>query len=462
MNGAKAWIVWKAWIYGLVLVGALGVLLAWLIALIFAGGGDPNLVLSGGFSPASIKHGQYLARMGDCIACHTDTGGQPFAGGLAMQTPMGRIFSTNITPDRQTGIGEYTYGQFERAVRRGVARSGETLYPAMPYPSYAKISDDDMKDLYAYFMQAVTPVRKQNRRSDIPWPLSLRWPLTYWRWFFAPAVNSYVLAPADDPLSRGAYIVETLGHCGACHTPRGFAMQEKAMSHQDGALYLSGADIDHWVAPSLRNDEKSGLGSMSMTEIATLLKTGRNDRSAIFGGMSDVVHNSLQYLSDNDLAATAQYLKSLGSNDNASALAYDDTEAKAMYRGDVSVPGARLYVDHCATCHRTHGYGYPQTFPALALNPVVNGDDPTSLIHIVLRGGTMPGTRDTPTQYAMPAFGDRLSDEEVASLLTFVRSSWGNKASKVTSSEVRRLRKEIPESGPVMTDYDPRHNVSTR
>ncbi|SQK76936.1 Gluconate 2-dehydrogenase cytochrome c subunit precursor [Tatumella ptyseos] len=175
-----------------------------------------------------VKRGEYLARAGDCTACHTSEGGQPFAGGLPMKTPIGTIYSSNITPDKTYGIGNYTYDDFQKAVRQGIAKNGETLYPAMPYPSYAVVSDDDMHALYAYFMQGVQPVSEPDKASDIPWPLSMRWPLAIWRHMFAPDVKPAVAAPGEDPeLARGRYLVEGLGHCGACHTPRAITMQEK-------------------------------------------------------------------------------------------------------------------------------------------------------------------------------------------------------------------------------------------
>ena len=169
---------------------------------------------------ALVRQGEYLARAGDCVACHTAKGGKPFAGGLPMETPIGTVYSNNITPDA-SGIGQYSFADFDRAVRQGIAKDGSTLYPAMPYPSYARVSDDDMQALYAYFMQGVEPVAQPNKPTDIPWPLSMRWPLSIWRGLFAPEVKAWQAPVGADPVvSRGAYLVEGLGHCGACHTPR--------------------------------------------------------------------------------------------------------------------------------------------------------------------------------------------------------------------------------------------------
>ncbi|MBK5509538.1 MULTISPECIES: c-type cytochrome [unclassified Pseudomonas] len=391
-----------------------------------------------------IKQGEYLARAGDCVACHTAKDGKPFAGGLPMETPIGTIYSTNITPDK-TGLGDYSFEDFDKAVRHGVAKNGSTLYPAMPYPSYASVTEPDMQALYAYFMHGVAPVAQENKASDIPWPLSMRWPLMGWRWMFAPAVADYKAAPgADAVVSRGAYLVEGLGHCGACHTPRALTMQEKSLNAGDGSTFLSGsAPLEGWIAKSLRGDHKDGLGSWSEAQLVQFLKTGRSDRSAVFGGMSDVVTHSMQYMTDADLTAIARYLKSLPANDpNDQPHQYDKQVAQALWKGDDSKPGASVYIDNCAACHRTDGHGYTRVFPALAGNPVLQSQDPTSLINVVLKGGTLPATHTTPSTFTMPAFAWRLSDQEVADVVSFIRSSWGNKGEPVKASTVADLRKD--------------------
>ncbi|MEO6676018.1 MAG: cytochrome c [Pseudomonas sp.] len=391
-----------------------------------------------------IKQGEYLARAGDCVACHTAKDGKPFAGGLPMETPIGTIYSTNITPDK-TGLGEYSFEDFDKAVRHGVAKNGSTLYPAMPYPSYASVTEPDMQALYAYFMHGVAPVAQENKASDIPWPLSMRWPLMGWRWLFAPAVADYQAAPgADAVVSRGAYLVEGLGHCGACHTPRALTMQEKSLNAGDGSTFLSGsAPLEGWIAKSLRGDHKDGLGSWSEEQLVQFLKTGRSDRSAVFGGMSDVVTHSMQYMTDADLTAIARYLKSLPAKDpNDQPHQYDKQVAQALWKGDDSKPGASVYIDNCAACHRTDGHGYTRVFPALAGNPVLQSDDPTSLIHIVLKGGTLPATHTAPSTFTMPGFAWRLSDQEVADVVTFIGTSWGNKGTTVKPGDVAKLRKD--------------------
>ncbi|WEF30049.1 cytochrome c [Klebsiella aerogenes] len=394
-----------------------------------------------------IKQGEYLARAGDCVACHTNgKEGKPFAGGLPMETPIGTIYSTNITPDKEQGIGGYTFEEFDDAVRKGVRKDGSTLYPAMPYPSFARISEADMRAMYAYFMHGVEPVNVANKDTDIPWPLSMRWPLAFWRGIFAPTPSDFVVNPQVDPvLERGRYLVEGLGHCGACHTPRSLTMQEKALSESEGDDYLAGsnAPIDGWVASSLRGENRDGLGSWSEAELAEFLKTGRNDKSVVFGGMSDVVEHSLQYLSDDDITAIARYLKSLPPRGGKQAAApVEDSVAKDLWKGDDSKTGAALYVDNCAACHRTDGVGYKRAFPSLEGNPVVQTEDATSLIHIILTGSTTPAVKGAVSNLTMPSFGWRLDDQQVADVVNFIRTSWGNNAPPVSASDVAKVRKD--------------------
>ena len=390
-----------------------------------------------------VKRGEYLAKAGDCVACHTAKGGKPFAGGLPMATPIGTVYSSNITPDKDHGIGSYSEADFDQALRHGIRKDGASLYPAMPYPSYAKVKPADVKALYAYFMNGVQADPTPNRGVDIVWPLSMRWPLSIWRKVFAPNV---VADGADDnsPIVRGKYLVEGLGHCGACHTPRGIGMQEKALT-DDSTQFLSGGVVEGYLANNLRGDARDGLGSWSEQDIAVFLKTGRNSHSAAFGGMADVVANSTQYMTDEDLTAMAKYLKSLKPvKDGVAPLAYDDKTHQALRKGSDQSPGAMGFLNNCAACHRSSGKGWTETFPTLAQSATVNASNPASLIKIVLAGGEMPWTHKAPTQFAMPAFGSRLSDQEVAEIVTFIRSSWGNNAGAVSASDVAKVRKDLP------------------
>ncbi|MFT9258014.1 MAG: cytochrome c [Acetobacter sp.] len=392
------------------------------------------------------ERGAYVAILGDCAACHTAPGGAPFAGGLPIVSAIGTIYSSNITPDRTHGIGAYSYEDFERAVRRGIRKDGTTLYPAMPYPSYAHVSDDDMHALYAYLQQSIKPASTPAKAADICWPLSMRWPLAIWRWMFAPEVRVAPLHPTGDAVvDRGAYLVQGLGHCGTCHTPRGLALQEKALNQQDGALYLAGGRVGANVANNLRGDKTTGLGNWSEDDIVQFLKTGRNVHAAAFEEMSDVVTASTQFMSDADLRAMARYLKTLPASPNDREVVYDPHVTRELDAGRVTLSGALDYLNNCAACHLTSGKGYDNTFPALAGNPVVNAPDARSVVNIILSGATVPATATAPTHFTMPSFAHRLSDQEVADIVTFIRSSWGNHASGIDAATVAKLRAGIPQ-----------------
>ncbi|MFG1173185.1 c-type cytochrome [Erwiniaceae bacterium CAU 1747] len=380
---------------------------------------------------STISPGHYLAQVSDCAACHTASNGAAFAGGLKIETPLGAIWSTNITPDRQTGIGSYSYEDFARALREGKGQDGHNLYPAMPYTDFSKFDDRQLKDLYHYFMQEVPAVHQQNRASDITWPLNMRWPVSIWNLMFhhdGPFIS--------DPLksaewNRGAWLVQGPGHCGACHTPRGIAYQEKGQDQNDPD-FLTGGTVDGWHAPSLNGDLRQGLGRWSQQDIVDFLQSGQNGHAMAFGSMRDVVQQSTQHWTTADLNAVASYLKSLPVRGSAvTGAAVGGSQA-----------GTALYQDSCSACHRRDGKGYSYTIPALAGNPALLGDDPSSLISIILYGSQAPVTRKAVTGPTMPGFGWRLTDEQVAELSNYVRGSWGNQATLVTAGQVKKLRKE--------------------
>lgn len=392
-----------------------------------------------------IQRGAYLARAGDCIACHTARNGKPFAGGLAIQTPIGRIYSTNITPDRENGIGKWTYQDFAALMRHGESKAGYAVYPAMPYPSYSRVNDDDMQALYAYFEHGVEPVAQANRKNDIPWPLSMRWPLKIWRWAFAPTPEPFADVTGTDASARhGAYLVEGLGHCGSCHTARGVTLQEKALTGDGNSIYLAGGGaVDGWVAPSLRNEHGGGLAGWSEAEIVEFLHTGRNTHTASFGAMNDVIADSTQFMTQRDLQSIALYLKALTpQHANATPYVYDSHVAGQLYAGHVpAVPGAQLYLDRCAACHKSNGKGNGRAFPALAGNPVLQTSNPTSAIHIVLSGGAQPATNTAPSTLTMAPYADILTDQQVADVVSFIQTSWGNAGGKASADQVAKLRK---------------------
>ena len=389
--------------------------------------------------PATADRGPYVARIGDCTSCHTAPHGKPFAGGLRMSTPLGSIYTTNITPDRATGIGTWSFADFDRALRRGIAKDGHHLYPAMPYPSFAKISDTDMHALYHFVMHDLTPVHQPNRPNDIIWPLDMRWPLAIWDDVFVSQGRFRPYPARDAEWNRGAYLVETLGHCGACHTPHSMAWNEVAMNGRD-PRYLSGNMLDFWSAPDLRGDLQTGLKSWSRDDIVAFLKTGHNRHGAVFGSMNDVTKNSAPYLSDADLDAIAIYLKYLPPyRPGEERRAEKDLATTGLAPVPIVTPGGVLYQGYCARCHGANGAGKPDRVPPLAGNPVVLDPDPTSTIHIILDGGkaASPGF---PNAKAMPSFRPLLRDDALAEIVSFIRRGWGNDAAPVSTEEARAVR----------------------
>lgn len=397
--------------------------------------------------PAGISRGAYLARAADCIACHTaGPGHAPFAGGLAIHSPFGIIYSTNITPDKTYGIGQYSLEDFSLAVRNGIAKDGKKLYPAMPYPSFIALTDDDIRALYAYFMHEVKPVSYKPPETRLPFPFGLRWNLLLWDVFF---VNHEPFKPRqdrDEKWNRGAYLVRTLGHCGACHTPRGLAFQELAYS-ETSPNFLRGAVVDNWYSGNLRGDLDTGLGRWSENDIAAFLKTGHGAQTAAFGSMIEVIENSTQYLHRDDLLAIARYLKSLPAYGKKTLFKPDlpavALSLAAMQSGEIERPGVGLYQSFCAKCHQTHGKGKPDKYPKLTGDSSVLAENPTSLIRLMLEGGKTAQTKSGPKPEEMPGFADKFTDQQIAEVLSFVRNSWGNNASRVTARQVSLLRKAL-------------------
>ncbi|UVE48608.1 cytochrome c [Pseudomonas chlororaphis] len=412
-------------------------LLAWYVTRQPASPFEQEQAAAASFDPALVSRGEYVARVSDCVACHSLPGKAPFAGGLEMATPLGAIHATNVTPDRDAGIGAYSLADFDRAVRQGVAPGGRRLYPAMPYPSYVKLSDDDMRALYAFFMKGVQPASQPNVPSDIPWPLNMRWPIALWNGLFAPT-TPYAAKPAEDALwNRGAYIVQGPGHCGSCHTPRGLAFNEKALD-ESGAPFLAGALLDGWYAPSLRQDANSGLGRWSEPQIVQFLKTGRNKHAVVYGSMTEAFNNSTQFMADEDLAAIARYLKSLPGDPQRDGTPWQYQAVSAATRLDS--PGAHTYVTRCASCHGLDGQGQAEWMPPLAGATSALAKENASAINITLNGSQRVVAAGVPDAYRMPAFREQLSDREIAEVLTFVRGTWGNQGGAVDAQAVGKLR----------------------
>jgi mono/diheme cytochrome c family protein len=391
---------------------------------------------------AGMSHGEYVARLGNCVACHSTPEGAPLAGGLKMAVPMlGNIYATNITPDPTSGIGGYTFEEFDLVMRTGVAKDGHRLYPAMPYPSYAKMSEQDMRALYDFIMNEVEPVNQPNLPSEIAGWKSPRWPLAIWNTLTVDFDPYTPDADQSEAWNRGAYLVQGLGHCGACHTPRGLLMQEKALD-ESGSDFLSGALLDHWHASSLNGDVNSGLGRWTPEEVAEFLGTGKNKHGTAFGTMVEVVNNSTGHMSEADLLAMGEYLKSLSAVKEANATPYapDAAATEKLMAMDFSTPGSQVYFEYCSNCHVNSGAGYYPYQPALAGNPVLLESDPSSLINITLNGSLRVFTGQGPDVNDMPYFRQLLSDQQIADALTFIRTNWGNQAPAVTAAEVAALR----------------------
>jgi thiosulfate dehydrogenase len=391
-----------------------------------------------------IRRGEYVARLGDCVACHTAPKGKLMAGGLELKTPFGALYSTNITPDAQTGIGNYSFEQFDRVMRTGVAADGHNLYSAMPYPSYARLPGQDMRALYVYLTRGLAAVTQPNKAADMAWPFSMRWGLSLWNWAFLDNTPLTPDASHDAVWNRGAYLVQGLGHCGACHTPRGIAFQEKAMSHEGskGQFYLAGETVDAWRAPSLRN-------LWTVPDTVVMLKTGQNRFGSVAGSMVEVIHNSTQHFSDGDLVAIATYLKSLPPGKDEVPMPSTPLRADSMVPAKLfSTPGGLGYVQFCVDCHRQDGTGVKGIFPTLTQNASVASADPATLLHLALTGWKTAETAAYPRVYTMPAFS-RLSDQELADIMSFVRQSWGNNAGAINAYQVKRVRGDLD---PKVTD----------
>ena len=392
---------------------------------------------------ALVARGAYLSKAGDCVACHTAPRGKPLAGGLPMTTPLGAIYTTNITPDPDTGIGKYTEEDFARALREGVAKDGHNLYPAMPYPSYAKINDEDMHALYAYFMHGVSPVKQANRDADIKWPMNMRWPLKLWNVVFLDKGAYHDKPGKDVAWNRGAYLIQGLGHCGSCHTPRGIAFQERGLDESSSA-YLTGSLLDNWFASNLTGEHNTGLGRWSEADVIAFLKTGANAHASAFGSMSSVINNSTQALSDADIAAMAVYLKSLpaAGGDGSPPYSYDPKATKvSLTRPPAHDSGARVYTAFCMHCHGVDGRGFAPMLAPLAGNPNVLEKDASSLINVTLNGTDDLVIQGVPAPYPMPHYAPVLSDQQIADVLTFIRGAWNNNTAAVKVDDVARLRK---------------------
>ncbi|TFW23143.1 cytochrome c [Massilia arenosa] len=378
-------------------------------------------------TPANIQRGAYLAHVGDCAACHTVRGGAEYAGGRAIETPFGRLYAPNITADRTHGLGNWSADDFWNALHNGRSRDGHLLYPAFPYPNYTRVTRADSDALYAY-LRSVPPAAVPNRAHQLTFPYNQQVALMGWRLlYFRPEV--YQPVPERGPVwNRGAYLVEGLGHCSACHSARD-RFGGSAAGLEGGLIPMLG-----WYAPSLNSPREAGLAEWPVEHIAQLLRTGVAPRATVVGPMAEVVRASLQHLSDQDTIAMAMYLKALPPREAPAGAAPEPVPEVVLQQGK------QIYADRCLDCHGADGRGLPPHYPPLAGNAALTVANPVNAIRIVLNGGFAPGTAGNPRPYGMVPYGPVLSDAEVAAVLTYARNSWGNRGEMVDPREVNRYR----------------------
>jgi mono/diheme cytochrome c family protein len=374
-----------------------------------------------------VEKGRYLSVLGDCAGCHTAQGGQPFAGGLALDTPFGKLVAPNITPDRDTGIGNMSDDDFVAALHDGRGHNGKRLYPAMPYPAYTRMSRDDILAMRSYF-KTIQPVNNAVESNQLPFPFNIRLAMAFWNWLNFTPGRFQPNPQKSAEWNRGAYLVEGPAHCGTCHTPK------TALGGDKTATPLAGATLQGWFAPNITANTHNGIGGWSKDDLVAYLKTGANQYTLASGPMSEAVTHSTSQMTDADLAAIATYLKDSGVPSDGAKPTPVAASDKVMRVGEA------IYKDSCAACHKDNGSGEPHLFPKLAGSALVQSNDPTTLAHVVLNGARAASTAGAPTAPAMPSFDWRLKDDQVAAVLTYIRNSWGNAAAPVPASAVATQR----------------------
>ena len=386
---------------------------------------------AGQFSTDPVARGHYLTVAGDCAACHTDPGGQPFAGARPIRTPFGIIYSANITPDPKTGIGKWTEAEFYQSMHKGIAHGGKNLYPVFPYTYFTRMSRADVDAIWAY-LQTLPPTYQVKPANKLPFPLNIRPLMALWNALFFRPREFRPNPNMTAEWNRGAYLVWGAGHCGGCHTPKNFLGADR------NRRALQGYTLDDWAAMDLTGDGRVGLASWSRDDIVEYLRSGRNARTTASGGMQEVIYDSTSRMSDSDLVAVATYLKSLPARSRMKEVRPPE---EATMRA-----GQAIYEDNCTACHGSNGEGQPRHFPPLAGDSAVQAEDPTTITRLILEGSRSVPTPAKPTAPAMPPFAWKLSDTQIASVATFVRNSWGNSAPSVARSKVAKLRsRHVPD-----------------
>lgn len=401
----------------------------------------------------SANRGKELAILGDCQACHTYAAGNgaPFAGGYPIGSPIGEIYSSNITPSKEFGIGNYTLAQFTDVLRKGIRADGKHLYPAMPYTAYTKLTEQDIADLYAYFMHEVAPVNQPlMHQTDLPFPFNIRAVMIVWNTLFLDDAPYQDNPDKSSEWNRGGYIVQALAHCSTCHTPRDFMMAEKKNQ------FLGGGQVGAWYAPNITPSKNSGIGNWTQEEIITYLKTGHIvGKAQAAGPMAEAVEDSFQYVSDEDLIAITTYIQNIDAIDNPLQKAPRDSYGKAYdvdidLRGEHLVTanntlndGVGLYSAYCSSCHQNTGAGTPDQFYPSLFNNTATGDfNPSNIIAAILNGveRTVDGK-----EYYMPSFGQNsptqaLTDEQIALITQFVYQKYGHPDVVITPTMVKEIR----------------------
>ena len=392
-----------------------------------------------GISPAlaqrqpDVSRGKYVYELADCAACHTRPHGKTLAGGLGLATPVGVIYTTNITPDRGTGIGGYSFTDFARAVRLGVRPDGTRLYPAMPYTAYAKMSDEDLQDLFAYLQKDIAPVDQAPRANTIPWPWNMRWPIAFWNVAFFDSSRFAADPSKDAQWNRGAYVVEALEHCGECHTPR------HVSQNLDNSQKFAGAVLQGWKAYNITASKQSGVGGWSDAELATYLSTGHADgHSSASGPMAEAIDNSLRYATADDIHAIIGYLRSIGAIENSTVIARNPPAATEA--PPPSGLGEQVFAGNCANCHDWDGKGVQSPYASLLGSRTVNDPDATNLKAILIGGSNAP----MPIEHAfMPPFSRGHSSDELAAVANFVNAYFGDGTARVTATDIDQARKSL-------------------
>jgi mono/diheme cytochrome c family protein len=378
-------------------------------------------------SAETIARGKALTEAADCASCHTADPSKPFAGGKRIDTPFGAIYSPNLTPDRDTGLGAWSDEQFYRALRYGVAPDGSRYYPAFPYPNFTKMIRDDLLAIRAY-LATLTPVHNGSPPPELRWPLNYRVVMRAWNLlFFRPGIFEPNQQKSTE-WNRGGYLVTGAAHCGTCHTPKNIFGADKRGRAFGGGL------VQGWFAPRLDGAERSGLKSWSTDDIVEYLQSGRNGKSHADGLMAEVVVNSTSKISDADVRAIAVYLKDLPAGPPEPVVASPPQAEMAA--------GKAVYAHACVACHEADGGGAPRIYPPLPGNANLQSADPSSTLRIILDGAQTVTTPRAPNPGSMPAYARQFSDQEIADVTNYIRNSWGNAAPLVTPAQVKKARRQ--------------------